>query len=154
MTPQLKAIQRSNLLFHLSFLTRRWRKVLDTEIQASGLTDATWRPLLHLSNLGDATRQKDLASSLGIEGPSIVRLLDTLLAKGLIHRAEDVSDRRAKLLSLTAEGHLLVERIQRTVSALEDDLLGSFSDHEISRVAEFTARLIAKVNQARRTDNS
>ncbi|HEY3309240.1 MAG TPA: MarR family transcriptional regulator [Desulfuromonadaceae bacterium] len=117
-------IDRSNLLFHLARLTRRWRQVLDSEVQASGLTDATWRPLLHLHLLGDGIRQKDLAASVGIEGPSIVRLLDTLVAKGLVERSEDVADRRAKQLRLTQEGRLSVARILEIVSALENELLG------------------------------
>jgi len=99
----IEKIDRSNLLFHLTRLTRRWRQVLDSEFQSAGLTDATWRPLLHLHLLGDGVRQKDLAASVGIEGPSLVRLIDTLVMKGLIQRSEDVNDRRVKLLCLTPE---------------------------------------------------
>lgn len=145
-------ITRDNLLFHLSVQTRRWRQVLDTKIRASGLTDATWRPLLHLSLLGDGIRQKDLAASLGIEGPSIVRLLDTLLGKGLIQRTEDATDRRAKLLFLTPEGQRLVERIQATVWSLEQKLLGSFSDGEVSLMAKLVERLESCVSESRRPD--
>jgi MarR family transcriptional regulator for hemolysin len=36
-----ESIIRSNLLFRLSLMARRWRQILDAEIQASGLTDAT-----------------------------------------------------------------------------------------------------------------
>ncbi|ABB30602.1 transcriptional regulator, MarR family [Geobacter metallireducens RCH3] len=143
-------IGRSNLFYRLGLLTRHWRQVLDTDFQFAGLTDATWRPLLHLHLLGDGTRQKDLAASIGIEGPSLVRLLDTLIAKGLIERLEDVTDRRAKLLNLTPEGRVIVARIQETVTALENDLLSPFSDDEIARVAEFIERLESTVNEARR----
>ncbi|GLI38398.1 MarR family transcriptional regulator [Geobacter hydrogenophilus] len=145
-----ETIGRSNLFYRLGLLTRHWRQVLDTEFQFAGLTDATWRPLLHLHLLGDGTRQKDLAASIGIEGPSLVRLLDTLIAKGLIERSEDVTDRRAKLLNLTPEGRVIVARIQETVTALENDLLSPFSDDEIARVAEFIERLESTVNGARR----
>ncbi|MBT1076390.1 MarR family winged helix-turn-helix transcriptional regulator [Geobacter grbiciae] len=143
-------IGRSNLFYRLGLLTRHWRQVLDTDFQFAGLTDATWRPLLHLHLLGDGTRQKDLAASIGIEGPSLVRLLDTLIAKGLIERSEDVTDRRAKLLNLTPEGRVIVARIQETVTALENDLLSPFNDDEIARVAEFIGRLESTVNEARR----
>jgi len=146
-----ETINRGNLLFRLALVTRRWRQVLDTEIQVSGLTDATWRPLLHLHLLGDGTRQKDLAESLGIKGPSIVRLLDTLLDKGLLRRQEDVSDRRAKLLFLTGDGQLLVNRIQEKVMTLENALFSSFGDGEISRMAEFIERLEANIYQAQRS---
>lgn len=143
-------IDRSNLIFRLARLTRRLRQVLDMEVQAAGLTDATWRPLMHLLILGDGTRQKDLAASIGIEGPSLVRLLDTLIAKGLIERSEDATDRRAKLLCLTPEGRLIVERIKETVTALENELLSPFSDNEISQAAAFIMRLESTVSDVRR----
>lgn len=145
-----QAIDRGNLMYRLGLLARHWRQVLDAEFQSAGLTDATWRPLLHLDFLGDDTRQKDLAASVGIEGPSLVRLLDTLVAKGLIERSEDAADRRAKLLRLTPEGREMVGRIRETVTALESEILSPFSDGEIARVAEFIERLESTVGDARR----
>jgi len=142
----------SNILFHLARLTRRWRKALDLEVRSAGLTDATWRPLLHLHLLGDGIRQKDLAASVGIEGPSVVRLLDTLIAKGLIERSEDAADRRAKLLRLTPDGLLIVNRIHETVLALESEVLSPFSTSEIAQMAEFILRLESSVNGVRLRD--
>lgn len=145
-------IDRGNLIFRLAHLARRWRQILDSEAQAAGLTDATWRPLLHLHRLGDGVRQKDLAASVGIEGPSLVRLLDTLVAKGLIERSEDGTDRRAKLLSLTSEGREVVVRIRETVTSLENELMSSFSDDEVARAAAFIRRLETSVHDLRRRD--
>lgn len=142
-------IDRSNLLFRLGRLTRRWRQVLDSEVQAAGLTDATWRPLIHLHLLGDGCRQKDLAASVGIEGHSLVRLLDTLMAKGLVERSEDTSDRRAKQLRLTANGQVFVSRIRKIVTSLEDELLDPFSDAEIDCLAQLILRLESQVNDVR-----
>ena len=139
-------VNRGNLLFRLAYLTRRWRKALDAEFQSSGLTDATWRPLLHLHILGDGVRQKDLAASVGIEGPSLVRLIDTLVAKGLIQRSEDATDRRANLLCLTPEGRSIVARIKETVDLLEGNLLDPFSDSEMSLLGQFVKRLESAVS--------
>lgn len=138
-------VNRGNLLFRLSYLARRWRKLLDAEFQASGLTDATWRPLLHLHNLGEDIRQKDLAASLGIEGPSLVRIIDSLIAKNLIERSEDARDRRAKLLRLTGEGRTLVAAIRKTVTGLEEGVYSPFNDEELARFAGFVQRLEAAV---------
>lgn len=139
-------IDRSNLLIRLAIMTRRWRQVLDREFRSAGLTDATWRPLLHLYHLGDGTHQKELAAAVGIEGPSLVRLLEALIARGLIERRQDSLDRRAKQLFLTAEGHALVDRIQETVAALESELLSDFSDSAIARGLEFIELLEKSVN--------
>ena len=143
-------IDRNSLLYHLGLLTRRWRQVLDSEFQAVGLTDATWRPLLHLHLLGDGVRQKDLAASIGIEGPSLVRLIDTLVIKGLIRRSEDGTDRRAKQLCLTPEGQLVVAQIREIVTLLENELLSPFSDGEIARFGQFILTLESTVNDVRR----
>jgi MarR family transcriptional regulator, transcriptional regulator for hemolysin len=145
MTHPTTKIDSSNILFRLAVLSRNWRKVLDREVQSAGLTDATWRPLVHLHFLGDGTRQKDLAASVGIEGPSVVRLLDTLIEKGFLERSEDASDRRAKLLRLTPEGLKIVTHIQETVAALEKELLSPFSDDEMAQMAEFVERLESSV---------
>ena len=143
-------IDRSNLLYHLGLLTRRWRQVLDNEFNAAGLTDATWRPLLHLHLLGDGVRQKDLAASVGIEGPSLVRLIDTLVSKGLVQRSEDGSDRRAKLLCLTPEGQVVVARIKGIVAPLENELLSPFSDSDINRFGQFILSLESTIHNVRK----
>ena len=139
----------NNLLFRLASLSRRWRQVLDAEFQHCGLTDATWRPLLHIYLLGDGVRQKDLAASMGLEGPSVVRLMDTLLDKEMITRSEDETDRRAKLLALTDKGRELVETIQRTSAALEREVFSPFDDQELSQLVAFVERLESTVNEVR-----
>ena len=149
MHPLSTTIDRSTLLYHLGIMTRRWRQALDSEFQAVGLTDATWRPLLHLHILGDGVRQKDLAASVGIEGPSLVRLIDTLVNKGLIRRAEDGSDRRAKQLCLTPEGQLIVVRIREIVTTLENELLSPFSDSDIAGFGRFILTLESTINDVR-----
>jgi len=136
-----KQINRRSLLFRLAHMSRRWRQILDSEFQSHGLTDATWRPLLHLKNIGDGVCQKDLAASLGIESPSLVRLLDTLSTKGLIRRVEDSNDRRAKLLFLTPEGEILVMRILETATSFENELFGLFTESEILQFTDFVTRL-------------
>lgn len=139
-----KLLSQSNreiLLFRLGVVTRHWRQRLDQTIESSGLTEATWRPLFHLHLLGDGTRQKDLAESLGIKGPSIVRLLEALLTKGLIRREEDEEDRRAKQLFLTHEGRALVNEIHAIILDQETNLLSQFNDDEISNIMSFIERL-------------
>lgn len=140
-------IDQTDLLFQLAHLTRRWRRVLDVKVQTAGLTDAMWRPLLHLYLRGDGIRQKDLAASVGMAGPSLVRILDRLVSEGLIDRRRSPSDRRAKLLCLTPAGQQAVARIHHNVKSLESELLSGFDEAETSQMAEFVRRLEASVNR-------
>lgn len=79
----------------------------------------------------------------------MVRLIDTLVIKGLVQRSEDSTDRRAKLLCLTPEGQLIVARIKEIVTALENELLSSFSDSDIARFGQFILSLASTVNGMR-----
>ena len=94
--------------------SRAWRRVADTAAANFGLSEATAYPLVMMSRLGEGPRQTVLAEAMGLEGPSLVRLLDQLCAAGLVQRREDPSDRRAKTLHLTERGRLV-----------SDDLLAS-----------------------------
>ncbi len=145
-TPTTGNIQRNNLIYRLNIMTRRWRKVLDAAFREVGLTDAAWRPLLHLSLLGDGVRQKELAQSIGIENPSLVRILDDLESRGLVVRLEDKSDRRARLLKLTMEGHDAVIRIRQILVPLEKELLGGYTDSEMHMLTALLERLEASIN--------
>jgi MarR family transcriptional regulator for hemolysin len=136
-------------MFRLAILTRKWRQVIDHEFHIVGLTEATWRPLLHLHLLGDRVRQKELAASVGIEDPTLVRVLDTLVDKGLIRRVEDSSDRRAKLISLTPEGLSTVDRIQQIMIPLEQKLLNDFSDQDIESIGKFILTLESNAQNLR-----
>jgi MarR family transcriptional regulator, transcriptional regulator for hemolysin len=94
---------------------RQWRRSANGVVEAHGLSDATALPLILIGRLDGEPRQNALAEAVGIEGPSLVRLLDQLCAAGLVVRKEDPTDRRAKILSLTPAG-------QRTVAQMEAEL--------------------------------
>jgi len=111
--------------FRVSRISRRLRQAVDAEIRVFGLTEATWRPLAYVGRLGDGVRQKELAAALGIEGPSLVRLLDGLERRGLIERRESDADRRARGIYLTAAGRELEKRVARTSASIQRRLLAS-----------------------------
>ena len=73
--------------------------------------------------LGDGVHQVAVAQAAGLESPSLVRLLDQLRKAGLVCRSEDPLDRRAKALSLTAEGRTLAESIEAELVRLRREVL-------------------------------
>src|SRR5215472_3889385 len=117
--------------FNVARLARRLRQAVDAELGAYGLTEATWRPLAYVGRLGAGVRQKELATALGIEGPSLVRLLDGLERRGLIERREDENDRRARGIHLTRAGRDLAVRAARIGNALQKRLLESVPANDL-----------------------
>lgn len=113
-------------------LARIWRRKADQALSAHGLSEATSHPLLILSRAGTRVRQGELADEMGIEGPSLVRLIDLLQAEGLVERREDPTDRRAKMLHITALGQDKVEQINHVLRRVRADLLADVSDDELA----------------------
>ncbi len=87
--------------FKLVHLARCWRMRLDQQLKHTGLTQSKWNALVYLTRGGDGLLQKDLARYIGIEGPTLVRLLDDLQRQGLIERRSTHRDRRGKTIHLT-----------------------------------------------------
>ena len=87
--------------FRLGRLSRWWRGQIDERLRPQGLTQARWIVLVNLRRGGEGMQQKDLARFVGVEGPTLVRVLDYLEGENLIERRADTSDRRAKSVHLT-----------------------------------------------------
>lgn len=122
-------------------LARRWRRSLDRRLATLGLTDATWTPLVHLQESGDGISQKDLAARVGIEGSSLVRLLDILVRGGLVERRTDEGDRRTRLIFLTDAGRQTLKDIRRELWLGEAELLADLTDAEIAALLDAFARI-------------
>lgn len=88
-------------------------------------------PLLTANRLGEAVRQVTLAEHVGIEGPSLVRLLDQLCAAGLVRRDEDPEDKRAKTITLTDEGRAVTARMEARLVSLRARLLEDVSREDL-----------------------
>ncbi len=113
---------------HALLLTgRQWRRVADMAADRHGISEAKALPLVMIGRMGGEPRQNALAEAVGIEGPSLVRLLDQLEAGGLVVRREDPSDRRAKVLSLTPAGTAVVEQMEDDLARLREAMFAAVS---------------------------
>jgi DNA-binding MarR family transcriptional regulator len=76
-----------------------------------GLTPSRLAALVILGKQGPM-RVGDLARELNIAVPSASRLLDLLAESGFVERRDDPTDRRAFLVSLTADGARILEDVR------------------------------------------
>lgn len=118
---------------------RKWRRTSHGVLAAFNVSEACATPLLTASRLGSAVRQVTLADHIGIEGPSLVRLLDQLCAAGLMRRDEDPEDRRAKTVVLTEEGRAVTAKMEEELVTLRAQALKDVSRSDL----EATLRVLA-----------
>ncbi len=108
---------------------RIWRNKLDQRLRPLGLSQAKWRTLAHLSQ-GHLT-QCDLAQRLGIEEPTLARLLGKLEADRWIKRENATHDRRCKTVQLQPKSSALLEEIQKTARDLRHELIETVSPRDL-----------------------
>jgi DNA-binding MarR family transcriptional regulator len=84
---------------------------------------------------------RDLAAGLGVERSTATRMCTRLVSAGLIDRAEDASDRRAVVISLTTTGREVVAAVTRArrdnVAALLRSLPAARREQLVDLLDEF-----------------
>ncbi|WP_043449133.1 transcriptional regulator SlyA [Halotalea alkalilenta] len=115
----------------LARLPRSWRAVVDHRLAPLGLTQTRWITLYNLWKSGDGQAQCDLARSIGVEAPSLVRTLDQLARQGLIERRPCGHDRRTKRIHLTRKAAPLIEQIDFVVNQARAEMLEGLSEEEV-----------------------
>jgi len=131
---------RLSLSWWLVATGRLWRKLLDERLRAAGQTQPRWRVLAWARMLPGVT-QTELAQRMGIAGPTLVRILDSLNAQNLIERRENLVDRRVKEVHLTGEAEPLVREISQEVRAIRQALLEGLSDEDIRTCLDVLAHI-------------
>ena len=135
-------------------LARIYRREVNRCLARHGLSDARALPVLQIARSGNGMRQGVLAEELGLEGPSLVRLLDQICAAGLAERRGDPSDGRANTLHLTAAGRELAAVVEKVLHELRIDLLAGVADDDLAAtlrtLATFEAALEASTARDRR----
>ncbi|QEY64069.1 MarR family transcriptional regulator [Metapseudomonas lalkuanensis] len=131
----------------LAQMSRAWRAELDRRLAGMGLSQARWLVLLHLSRFEDLPTQRELAKSVGVEGPTLARLLDSLEAQGLIQRMAVAEDRRAKKIALCPPARPLIEKIEAISSQLRQELFAGIDDEELRRCQQVHARILTNLDR-------
>jgi len=133
-----------DLTRNLLLAGRQWRKIAREVASEHGVSEAASAPLLWIERLGRDVRQNVLADAVGIEGASLVRLLDELQANGLITREPDPADRRANAVNLTEAGWAVVREVNEALMALRLEVFAGISRKDM----EATLRVFAAIENA------
>lgn len=124
-------IAREDFIFKLFRARNKMRFELDAVFKPLGVTDATWRVLFFLYKTTEDIMQKDLAHELGIEGPTLVRLLDKLEQQNLIIRKPAAHDRRGKTVHLADSAEPVISQLLDIAAATRKRVLADISDEDL-----------------------
>ncbi|GIZ12031.1 MarR family transcriptional regulator [Pseudomonas sp. NCCP-436] len=126
-------------------LSRAWRSELDRRLVGLGLSQARWLVLLHLARFTEMPTQRELAQSVGVEGPTLARLLDSLESQGLVMRVAVPEDRRAKKIALQPKAQPLIEKIEAISTQLRREVFAGIDEDDLRRCQQVHARVLGNL---------
>ncbi|MBA1229106.1 MarR family transcriptional regulator [Pseudomonas viridiflava] len=132
----------------LAQISRGWRAELDRRLADLGLSQARWLVLLHLARFGEPPTQRELAQSVGVEGPTLARLLDSLEGQGLVQRQAVAEDRRAKKILLSQTALPLIEQIEAIASKLRIELFEGVDEDDMRVCMRVHSRILANLERS------
>jgi MarR family transcriptional regulator for hemolysin len=127
----------------LTFVARRWRNLMNEELRAIGQSQARWGVLYWIDVFGDSVNQTELADRIGVEQPTLGRLLMDLEREGLIERRAVDSDKRAKTIRLTPAARPLMRDINRIQERVRARLLKGIDPKDLTVCLSVFARILA-----------
>lgn len=126
---------------------RRYRALLDEQLRPLGYGTARMEALSTIDRAREPSAQIAIAKRIGIEGPTLTRMLDTLEAEGLVIRRADPSDRRTKLIELTPEGKKALDEIMAVAHNFRKSILKDLNDAELDAVNKVTDKLLNMLSE-------
>jgi len=104
---------------------RAWRQALDRRLKYLGVSQASWMTIAVAAKAHAPLSQSELADRLGVEGATMVAMVDRLVKAGLVVREPSTTDRRVKRVVLTPAGNLLFDKVRAEAAAFSKELLAS-----------------------------
>ena len=125
---------------------RRYRALLDEQLRPLGYGTARMEALSTIDRAHEPSAQIAIAKRIGIEGPTLTRMLDALEAEGLVVRRADPNDRRTKLIELTDAGKRALDDILAVAHTFRKSILKALSDAELDAVNRVTDKLLTNLS--------
>lgn len=137
----------SALAQSLLLAARRWRTRLNERLRSIGQTDARCAALAEIADCADGVVQRELSQRLGVEEPTVVRLLDALEAQGWVERRAHRLDRRAKVVQITAEAQPVLDLAQAIVTELQHEMFAEIDPSDLAVCLRVLNQLTRKLDR-------
>ena len=109
-----------------------------------GCSVEQWRALVLLAD-GRGHAMTELAEFALVPAPSLTRLVDRMVADGLVHRRVDPRDRRRVLVHATRRGRALHRRLAERIEAEHEAVFAGLDSAETQRLLSLLGGLVDRL---------
>ena len=121
--------------------SRSWRQAVDRRLKYLGVSQASWMTIAIAAKADSPLSQSELADRLGVEGATMVAMVDRLVKAGLVVRQASSTDRRVKRVVLTPAGLAIYEKVKTEADALRRQLLAKMDGKKLLAATELLENL-------------
>ena len=136
--------KKLRLTRRILFLSRRWLNTIDGALRKTGDSHARWVTLLWVGMMAGRAKIGELAEQIGVELPTLVRLLNRLEQEGLVERRALRGSHRAKTVVLTPKGHRSSASMTKIVSRARVEFLKDVNEEQLTAALGLLDDLLAK----------
>lgn len=126
---------------------RLWRAQINFVLAEYDMTASAWSVIRLLQVRGEGKTQKELASELAIEGPTLVKLLDGLERRGWIERRVSPLDRRAKTIWLIPDALPQIQQADAKLNEMRHEIISVCPDEDHELLLRSIGAILEKLEQ-------
>lgn len=131
----------SHLGYWMRMVSNRVSHSFAQKLDSSGVTVAEWVVLRHMYSGDDTTSPSSVAETTGLTRGAISKLIERLLAKGLVHRREADGDRRYQEIELTAKAISLVPKLVKLADENDEYFFSALSKSERKSLGDLLKKI-------------
>jgi MarR family transcriptional regulator for hemolysin len=120
---------------------RAWRQAVDRRLKNLGLSQASWMAIAGAAKARSPLSQSELAERLGVEGATMVAMVDRLVKAGFVARRPSKSDRRINRVVVTEAGSRLYAAVKTEAAAVRRELLAHVDPRRLELATDLLERL-------------
>ena len=128
---------------------RAWRQAIDRRLKYLGMSQASWMTIAVAANSREPLSQSELADSLGVEGATMVAMVDRLVKAGLVKREPSTADRRIKRVVVTEAGYRLFGTVKAEAALVRKELLSQLDPEKLEAATDILEALQGMIEAAR-----
>lgn len=128
-------------------ISRAWRYEMNLLLKPFGLNLSQRQVLIQLHRNPAGLMQTELARKLGIESPTLVRLLDLLEQKQWIERITAPGDRRRKYSILTPKANEQIQIIEKISLAMRARMMSGIPTDQVESAYAVMDRIRENLQQ-------
>jgi len=136
-TPRMK----DQLAYMIASLNRQLEAELEDRLRPGGVPIEQYR-ILEVLDAKEPAAMGEIAQQSLIEAPTLTKIVDKMVAEGLVYRAPDANDRRRVLILTAPAGKTLFKRLRGVSTAQEQRIIDLLEGDKAAALRSLLKELI------------